>query len=1053
MQKLKIIVLHALLIVIFISALQGAEKTKSATGISICTRPPMIDGNLSDACWKNAVKLDNFHIFRGKGGLAKDTQVYLTTDKRWLYFGVVCKNEHMRFLNQLGRIHDELNIFKDDSFEIFLSRQGLPWYYHFILNFANVHGERRVTLEGGKDLGWNLPWISATAQNDKQWSAEIAIPLYILNCKNGGNIIVNFLRNKINVTLDNMGAKLSEQKEYRLWNPIIKTAHDPKTFGIITKTDTIKADKIFLPFISKAETGKLNISGNEFSFNTMINLRSKTPKTGTAKIDIHEINPAGKLKTLVSRKIKLPPRANRNFEFKVPVNDFSGQRFIIRLTDNDSGMRIQDYVLKFSGDLLKNAFSELNYYTKEKIVRIKCICSLDSNSLKNMTLRIVDTGGKVLADSNNISPDTILSFSLNKLNIGKHTLKTELRRKDGKVIGKKTLFITKRPPSKGSETKVDHFRRIVLYNGKPYFPYGIYTSSSSSRCICSDPELKSGFYKRIVNANMNTIILSRGAFNGTVDAKSYEQFMIDTRKYNLKCGLWGGLLEARGCEKHFKSNEENKVYTKNYYNKNYLHNITRVINKIKNYPNLVFYYGLDEPNLHNWEVNLYVQELFYRTQQKLDPYHVMFGLFARSIPPVPYALDCMNVVGYDIYTYPNWERSSSKICDNMAALTIQLDARAAKHNMPVWVVPMAKALDPYRSPRVLTSREQICQSYTAIIYGAKGLLYFCSIVAPGKDTWETFKKMGRQIKQIEPAIMNYPVFQKISYSPGSYSPERWNCPDVNVKLFKFPDGCYLFLAVNGRNYPVDVKFNISGLISGTEMFTNNSVMKITKSSFNDKFSPYKVKVYKIMLKNPKADKPVNIKVRMKTYPKKEMKLISNEKLRKAATMRKNHILNPSFEMPPKVPGFPDFYYPYRILELEQAGQPGSRWHLDKNNPKFGNYSLRMHRYPFTDTLKGMRAGVFGTYSLPSVEKVDYTFSIYARGARKNAGLWCGIITNKGYVFREFKLDTKWKRYSFTLKLGNNTKDAFLVQPSAESVVWIDGLQLEKGKKPTAFSGK
>ena len=194
---------------------------------------------------------------------------------------------------------------------------------------------------------------------------------------------------------------------------------------------------------------------------------------------------------------------------------------------------------------------------------------------------------------------------------------------------------------------------------------------------------------------------------------------------------------------------------------------------------------------------------------------------------------------------------------------------------------------------------------------------------------------------------------------------------------------------------------------------------------------------------------------IKTYPERERKIPSNEQLLEQAAQRKNHILNPSFEMPMKVLGLPDFYYPYRVLEVDQFGEKGSHWFLDTENPKFGQYALRMHRYPFTETLKGMRAGVYARYSMPSTTNAAvYTFSFYARAAEDGSGVWVGIGQKGDQIVKELNLTKNWERYCITNAIVPPDRDrrTILIQgKSGNEIIWIDGLQLEKGNKATEFS--
>ncbi len=1031
----------------------GLDAASSEFNIAKSRQAPVVDGIINDKCWNKSTELQKFHVFKpNQEGEKADTTVFATTDGNWIYFAFSCPNKNMRFLNQAGTEHDNLGILGDESVEVFLTRKELPVYYHFGVNFANVKTDRKVTNSGGKNLAWSIPWVSATNKTEDGWTAEIAIPLYILNKSGKNDILLNLIRNKINVNLDAMGAKMSEAKQYHLWSPIERTAHDPATFGTLKGLASVKVRKVFLPYIESVKVENLDIAGDAITLNMIANLRGATSKPGNAVLEIFE-KKNGKEKNVFRKKFPLPPRANKTFKIKVPVSGLSAQHLFMAVSDAKTGMKIQECAVKFDAVLLKKAIPEFSFYTTEKNVRIKAVSSLSSGALKNISYRLLDGSGKSVTAPVQAQMETILTFPANRLKLGKNNFKLQLQRKDGKVLGAKDVSVNRLPVKKtGSETKVDHFRRVVVKDGKPFFPFGMYLGGA--KYYMPVKEFREYVFKMIAKSGMNTVIGGLTAYEG--DIKLAELLAEYSKRYNLQLGFWGKLLQTKGIGKKFKDLEDQKAYAKKVYYQQLLPHIKTCTRLMENLPNLLFYYSLDEPNLRNWRVNMTVLKFYHDTMRELDPYHVLFGLYARSIPPVPAAIDYVDVLGYDIYTYSDWEGSFARICDNMAVQIAQLDKICAKKDMPTWAVPMTNSLDPFRAPRFLTYQEQMCQSYTAMIYGAKGLLYFSQVVANGRQIWNAFEDLSRHLKVIQPALLNYPVKQEIIYKPGVFNAEKWKCPDAHAGIFKFPEGGYLMLAVNGKNYPVDVTYKIGGLKAAERLFAKAGNVKLKDNAFSEKLEPYAVRAYRIEL-GKVSKKTVKVNVAMKAYPGLEKKIPSNEQRRKQAASRKNHVINPSMEILSKGYNVPEFYTPFRLIEIDTAGEKDSRWRLDDNNPRFGKYSLRMHRYPGDGRKKSWRAGTFGTFSLPSsIKKKDYTFSFYAKSGKDGDELWVGVDTTlpSHWDCKTFKLTKNWKRYGYNLKIGgpNFHGGKFLIQPNTPgATVWIDGIQLESGNEATKFS--
>lgn len=1042
-----------LVLAVLISGLLPMTAHASPPSITphVCATQPDIDGVLSDPCWANAATVSDFHVHEDvDDAMTKDTKVRLAHDRLFLYLGITCENPHMRFLDQHGISHDDPGVFKDDSIELFITREGLNRYYHYALNYANVQTERRIAVLDdriSRDLSWSYPWITATTGRDTGWTAEVAIPLEVVNAEKPGEIRLNLLRNKINVELDRMGAKTSENRAYHFWAPVQRSAHEPDAFGVLAGLRTEhRAPAPLLLEVEGLQAGELQLDGEAFSFDVTGTLLGVTPVAGRAVLDVVDVSDHGAGDTVASTTLPLPPRCQTSFTLRVPVPDFSPRQLGLRVTDPATGMVLVRALMPFEGALIQEAYPEFSFYSGEKKLRVKTVLDLSAEALMSMTLRLSTEDGKTIAEKRGPAPQSLLSGDANALRPGMNPLRVVLSRADGKVFGTKRVEVTRLKPADGRHaSKVDHFRRIVLFRGKPFFPFGMYDGGWFS----SAPVARDAYIRSFRKARMNTIISAVGLRLDTpLEFEGCRVMMKALREAGINVVLWNGLARAKRGLPEVRTQEEKERLIRENYEANFDPKIRQCAEFLAQQPNFLSWYGVDEPNLGDWISKLFVAKLSWEMIKEVDPYHVVLGLYARAIPRVPAATDYFDVLGYDIYTYPNWDRAHSRICDPMAAQIVQLDQRAAEKRQPIWAMPQPTALDPGRCPRPLSGQEQLCQSYTALIYGAKGLLYFTYLLANSEDTWDALEKLGRQVEVYSDALLNSPVDQTVTYQSGTYDVARWQIPPVPFRLFRFPDGRLMALAVNSEHFPMDLHARIDDLKGTRRMFGPKTIFDIDASGFHDRLEPYGVRAYQLDLSNG-GEGPVTVSISTVPHPDQAEPVIGNEALLAQAKTRKNLMLNPSFERQ-KIAGRPDFYMPYRVVRIRALDGTPADYGLDTERPMFGEVCLRLTR----PAGHGW-AGVFGLAVTPKDSEKPYVYSFYARASVENTRLWVGLPKGGGgWHAADFTLSTDWERYHVACPspggqiLMQITERSDLSRPYT---VWFDGLQLEQGEVPTEFS--
>ncbi len=1008
-----------------------------------CKKTPTMNGTLNDACWKHAAKVTDFYLLRDRAGSkTSDTTVMLTRDNKWLYVGVKCINRNMPHVEQNVSIHDGI-VSKDESVEVFISPEAnKKLYYMFVLSFANVKHERRM-IGGNRDIGWNCPWRSKTKRLPDGWTAEIAIPLYAIEGCGSKKLAFNVIRNKSEIQLDKFGSKNSEKKVYSSLSKLDRSAHEPQNFTPVSGLENLKPEEPFAPVISGASAGSYEKSGDKLFYPVDIVINPATTVSGKVKVCVAETS-GGKTRE-VAENVKVD--GCRKLRINVPVMDFKPKKLevFLRSQNNKSVLDSMKIADTSSLEIMKKIVSDLNYYSKEKTARLKISLGFAKDQLKNMTLKVSD-GKKYLLRKTDLSPEMIIEVPVEKLKNGTSKVEVALLKNGKKFISRSVEL--KRYPLAPNGVKIDNFNRVMLKNGKGFFPFGVFLGR-----VRSEDEYLFKFLSEEIG--MNTVIRVRRYWKNwpwMSDLKDLPNWMKIAQKYNLN------VINMASMAPSVKA--DNALARKEY--QAMLPDITGEIELLKDNPNFLMYYNLDEPNLANADTRIKVADWFYHTVRKHDRRNPVNLLYAKHIPEGKYWTDWCEVLMYDVYVCPGWGGFYSDPGLMMSYYMCMLDERAKQDGKVAMMVPISANLTPPRAPISLTYQQQLCQSYAAVIYGAKGLIYFTQMLAITPEHWKAFKVLAGQFKALAPAITNQEVKQKISYSPGKLDPHSRTFPMINVRLFKYPDEKLVMLAANFKPFAVETSFRIPGLESASLMFNGKKILPVSGNTFKDKFIPYGTRAYSLKLKNSSAE--IKVAVKMTPCPNEKVSppaVPVNKIIAQLRSRKKNLMPNPVFERA-KVKGLPDFMIPYSNMAPVLCTKD-SAWFVDAKNKWNGKASLCMKNLPtpssrYYPQYLGTNA-VF--YPLISKKPEKYVFSFYAKGGKNGERItiilqdyFTGFKTQKAFI-----LTTGWKRFNmkFTLpplkrpELSGGGISILISRPKAGGTAWINGLQMEPGDKMTDFS--
>ncbi|MBI3920654.1 MAG: DUF4091 domain-containing protein [Armatimonadetes bacterium] len=221
--------------------------------------PPKVDGNMDDACWKEAEVAKDFALFKFAGWATQRTEVRVSYDAENLY---VFWRLHEAKMDKLvvGGAEDARDFVEwEDVGELFLDPGRTEKdYYHFV---ATPLGARYddSTRHGGRG-NFTPDWECASGRFDGGWTLEEAIPFGELAAVGqmmatpqvGDRWGIQFCRDQGNL------------HEWSQWVPTNMGFHEPKSFGNAIFRGRRSGEP--LPSVRKADPGHLFYGPDALSF-------------------------------------------------------------------------------------------------------------------------------------------------------------------------------------------------------------------------------------------------------------------------------------------------------------------------------------------------------------------------------------------------------------------------------------------------------------------------------------------------------------------------------------------------------------------------------------------------------------------------------------------------------------------------------------------------------------------------------------------------------------------------------------------------------------------
>lgn len=442
----------------------------------------------------------------------------------------------------------------------------------------------------------------------------------------------------------------------------------------------------------------------------------------------------------------------------------------------------------------------------------------DTEELAKYSIRVQLTpvgGDNVVAQwtCDRISEETKVSMDISGLPAGYYTCRVEVVDiGSGDVLALRELPLgilggdSKRP--RRVDIRDDN---VLLVNGEPFFPIGIYSPTPTEAGLAE-----------VAKAGFNLVCPPSSS------PQEARRFLDLAGRYGLR--VWipiGELLYNAMLDK-----------------------LQELISAVGDHPALLVWESLDEPAWNCHEPDPLIAG--YRALKRLDQDHPLWTNHAprNSIETLAYFNLGTDITGADIYPVPEPQRHSS--LPNKTLSVVGDETKKLRETVcdkkPVWMVlqGFAWANLPGRKWRRLFQGEPIYptfkqsrfMAYDAIINGANGVLYWGTNYAERPSQfWSDLKALASELALMSPVLVQRSPKQTVKVSSGNGSV---------ILLQKYYRGDLFLICANEGSSETDATFTDVTLPSGEELrvlFEGGRRVRVQTGSFSDKFEGYDVRIY------------------------------------------------------------------------------------------------------------------------------------------------------------------------------------------------------------------
>jgi len=761
--------------------LAGAEGSALRTPtvrVRRASQPPALDGDLSDACWREAAEMTPFMKLKEEALARRKTVAKMSFDDEALYFAVRAEEPDMAAMSAVLEKSTK-GPWGTDLIEIFIDlNHDRDTYYHFAANSLGQQWHARHTLKkffADRSSSWRCEWQSAGKTDAGGWTVEFRIPYDCFDLR--PEIVVG------DVVGVNVGREDPRSKEHSSWAFSHGSFHTPQAFG---RASGFAADLQPYRFAVRGLAWRRG--------DVSANIANHTGTDQTVKVDFVTVAPGGTSRT-VSVRTPSPTGKDVAASASLPLREEGRHSVVARVVDATGRVRCasQPVYVRVSGAAVMDLVgTELDFYTTEAEARIRCFVEADAERCTRLRLRWrLEREGRGLGEERELQPGPGVnewSVPIAGAANGAYAVKVALY-EDGKQLAEGKNLFRKLPPAR-HEVRLNRWGRFLVCDGRPFFWYGFYDNlgrGSDQRWVDALQDMQ--------GANCNCVL----NYVGTRTNYDRVGWALDqAQARGIKVWVHLGWMLSWWIPKYKGSSDryENDQAA--------LAHLREVVTNNKEHPALLGWCTLDEPGNRPTMFTTEYTEKYYRLVKELDPHHpCIFSHLTR--------LGEVDVYGgaTDLALMPFHAR----------------DGRFETIFWEFWDAGLPVAVNPPcfgalgGSVREPTPAEQRIRVYKALILGARGACsytYRCASV----QTWREWGRIGAELKTLAPVLLTPDDRLRVDVTPGA--------PDVYAVL-KARGAKFVLIAVNVAPDPVKAAFRLldaPGLSKATPLFETKPAERI-----------------------------------------------------------------------------------------------------------------------------------------------------------------------------------------------------------------------------------
>jgi len=778
---------------------------------------PVIDGKLTDECWQKAEVATDFWKLDGSAQVEQSARAQIAYDDENLYVAF------WSLLRNAGSVTRKIkpdDISDSNTVEVFLDplldhrrSAGLgddlsTLFYNYlgakVFRFAVDARNRQFSELMGKPW-WKVPWRSATHIGENFWSVEIEIPFASL---------CFFEQGPKSVVEPGWGAQwgINFACDGISWVPGFDKSGYPSAFGEVTDLLVNPNPRrwAFLTGVGPRIVGDVPVGF------TMVN---GTGQTRRVKVKAQFIPYMGKEPEADFKAEKIVQVAGEgafwsHSSFVIPLKSPGTHLLLLSLLDERDNKVLAHRPLLVEDVQIGSGMWDRSFYMNEREAHLSLNCGLELGD-KTVRCELREKGKEDVLQRKQAEWDrnkmARVSFDLSFLPVGDYTVTMTVPGYEDFSFVK---LLRKRKMRTGAVQYTD--RGLLLRDGKPFFPFGMY--------YVTLPLLKKvPFAEEYAKAGFNTFCME------WLGADAYARMAKDMKEYRIVPIV------------SLHTMQDVYAVESDYSRKNLLEGrfpiVRRAVKMISSEvgDNILAWYTRDEPN----ELMYDLVRGYHEIVQEEDSYHPSLTVMFQPHIFAQYA-DATDILAPDIYpTFPTGR--IAVVGDGMEKAVKVMGGKP--------VIAVLQTFYPREGNYRMPNRSELrCMTYLSIVRGTTGILYFSydyngPMAEKHPETWKALKELAGEIRALAPVLLSLPLY--------GVSLKKVEGDGVYARLYEH-NGSYYVIAVNSENKPAKaVKFSLQfagpirvNLEKAEALFENRQVT-VQDRTWCDDFDSYGVHIYEI----------------------------------------------------------------------------------------------------------------------------------------------------------------------------------------------------------------